>query len=535
MTFTLIVAAAFTVFVIKVIPFLIRPWFSPLRQLPGPPNPSWLFGQLRNRFSTENLLKVEQWKAEYGPSFVINGLFGVHRLHTHDMKALHHVLVHSADYVKPAITRYTLSSILGPGVLVVDGEQHKMQRRVMNPAFGPAQIRELTGVIMEKAEQLRDLWRMSLPSDGNAARINVLDGLSRMTLDAIGVAGFGYDFEALNPNSAKPNELNAAFKAIFQENEATLVSMARIFIPPLRLISTNASRRRAEAMETMHRIGMNLIKEKKAAILSEKAGGVEKTDIQGRDLLSLLIKANMATDISEGMRMSDGDILAQVPTFIVAGHETTATAVTWCLFSLSQDAKMQQKLREELLNASDTPNMEELSALPYLDMVVKETLRIHPPVSQTIRVAAKADRIPVSVPYKDKNGVEKDFIEMAAGDLVSIPILALHRDKQIWGEDALEFKPERWEHPPDVIADMPGVWGRLLSFLGGPRACIGYRFALVEMKALLFTLLREFEFELAVKPEDVSKVMTIVQRPLVLSEQEKGSQMPLMVKPYRSG
>lgn len=116
------------------------------------------------------------------------------------------------------------------------------------------------------------------------------------------------------------------------------------------------------------------------------------------------------------------------------------------------------------------------------------------------------------------------------------------------------LRPERWESTPEAAASIPGIWGNMLTFLGGPRACIGYRFALVEyarlsfrivwhiglipfslflsrMKALLFTLIRAFEFELAVPPEDIAKRTALVQRPIVLSDPDGGHQMPLLLKP----
>jgi hypothetical protein len=112
-------------------------------------------------------------------------------------------------------------------------------------------------------------------------------------------------------------------------------------------------------------------------------------------------------------------------------------------------------------------------------------------------------------------------------------------------------RPERWESIPEGAGAIPGVWGNMLTFLGGPRACIGYRFSLVEyvplethtnahtltsiirMKALLFTLIRAFEFELAVPAKDIVKRQSIVQRPMVLSDPDGGNQMPLLIKPYQ--
>ncbi|THH29155.1 hypothetical protein EUX98_g5030 [Antrodiella citrinella] len=519
----------------SILPVIIRPLCSPLRNLPGPPNPNWLWGQFKAIFDAENSVLQEKWIEQYGNTLVYKVMFGSLRLYTHDDRALNHIMTHSVDYQKPETVRFNLTSVLGAGVLVTEGEQHRQQRRIMNPAFGPAQIRELTGVFLEKAMKLRDSWQSASDRNGNVPlRADVFAGLGRMTLDVIGVAGFNYEFDALN-ETGKPSELSVAFETIFQgDTSFPVFQMLRAFIPALRIIPTERSRKLAVAMEVMHRIGMELIREKKAAIQHEAISGIEKKDVQGRDLLSLLIRANMATDIPESQRLSDEDVLAQVPTFIVAGHETTSTAVTWCLFALTQAPHVQTKLRDELLTIdTDMPSMEELQALPYLEMVVKEVLRLHAPVGQTIRVAEKDDEIPVGRPYRDRNGVERYTIHIAKGDAVVIPIVAINRSKALWGEDSFEFRPERWESPPQSISSIPGVWGHMMTFIGGPRACIGYRFSLVEMKALIFTLVRAFEYELAVDVKDITKKTSIVQRPYVLSEMTKGSQLPLLIKPYR--
>ena len=97
--------------------------------------------------------------------------------------------------------------------------------------------------------------------------------------------------------------------------------------------------------------------------------------------------------------------------FLVAGHETSSTGTAWALYALTQAPHVQNKLRDELLTVeTDTPTMDELNALPYLDMVVKEVLRLHAPVAGTVRSAVKDDEIPCGRPYKDRYGVERDTI-----------------------------------------------------------------------------------------------------------------------------
>ncbi|PCH34313.1 cytochrome P450 [Wolfiporia cocos MD-104 SS10] len=516
---------------------LLKP--SPLRYIPGAPAPSWLFGNLKQLSSVEEPIIQEGWVEKYGKTIKFKGWFSRDTLFTMDTKAINYILTHSSDYPKPEASRFNLSQFLGNGVLVVEGEQHRKQRRIINPAFGPAQIRELTGIFVDKSLQLRDVWKNEVLAHGDSARIDVVKGLSKMTLDVIGLAGFNYSFDALNVHG-KPNELNEVFRTIFGTagKRGSVFGMLKFIFPPLRLIPTERSKRVTKAQRDMRRIGMQLIAEKKADVMRASAQK-KKIDngldgLQNRDLLTLLIKANMATDLPEDHRLSDEDVLAQVPTFLVAGHETTSTATTWCLYALSHALEVQQKLREELLDIpTDHPTMDELQELPYLDAVIRETMRVYPPVPTAARIAGIDDVIPLNEPYTDIRGAVHDGIRVEKGTAIDVPLLALHRSKELWGEDALEFRPERWESIPDTVHSVPGVWSHLMTFLGGPRACIGYRFSIVEMKALVFTLVRAFEFELAVSPQNIEKQGVVIRRPFVKSEKHKGSQLPVHVKLYK--
>ncbi|KAF4578374.1 hypothetical protein EYR36_000181 [Pleurotus pulmonarius] len=517
--------------VFKLLSFLYHELTSSFRLLPGPPSTSWIYGNLKEISNLEDSKLHEEWGRIYGHTTQYKGILGMARMCTTDPKAVNHILMHPDVYQKPAANRHALASILGEGsLLVVEGGKHKAQRKTMNPAFGLIQTRYLTEIFIEKAIELRDVWASQIGENGSA-QIDALSWMSRTALDVIGLAGFNYKFDAL---IGEPNELSQAFSTVFQSGvKFEIFSLLQNFFPPLRLIETKTIRDRQAAREVMSRIGSELLASSKEGVaLAEKAG--HENGLQSRSLLSLLVKANMSASVPDHQKMSDKDVIDQVATFIAAGHETTGTGTTWALFALTQNPKVQAKLREELLDVlTDTPSMEELSALPYLDAVIRETMRLYTPLPSTTRVAHADDVLPLSSPLTDLKGNVHRSIVLKKGQWVSIPVLAMNRSKSIWGEDAWEFRPERWESPPDAAHDIPGVWGNTLAFMGGPRACIGWRFAVTEMKALLFTLVRSFELELAVPPEEiVGKLSAVVYRPMVKSNREAGNVLPLIIKPY---
>jgi hypothetical protein len=180
----------------------------------------------------------------------------------------------------------------------------------------------------------------------------------------------------------------------------------------------------------MRRIGMDLINEKKTALAQDFKTG---STTQGRDLLTLLIKSNMAYE-NEGQMMTDDEVLGrtyrtanhlhfqctpnlllscpEISTFLTAGHETTSTSTTWALYALTKHPEVQNKLRQELLESGlgDEPSMADLDKLPYLDNVVRESLRVHPAVPSTVREATHEVNIPLSRPIIDRRGVERTSI-----------------------------------------------------------------------------------------------------------------------------
>lgn len=158
--------------------------------------------------------------------------------------------------------------------------------------------------------------------------------------------------------------------------------------------------------------------------------------------------------------------------YYIEGHETTATSLCWTLFTLSLDPVAQDKLRSELSASSESPTAEQLDALPYLDMVVKETLRLHPPIENIFREAQTDGIIPLRKPLISKG---------RTWDVLMLPILALGRMKEMRGENAMEFKPERWDKKKsEEFEKWSWGLGGSFAFGYGRRGCLGARFAVIE-------------------------------------------------------
>ncbi|KAK0455182.1 cytochrome P450 [Desarmillaria tabescens] len=448
-----------------------------LRHVPSPKGGGFILGNLREVLANNPDGVYERWFQQYGPTLSYRGIFATRNLLTIDTKAIAHVLFNAYDYPKPSMTRKLLGEVAGEGILTVEGSKHKQQRKIMNPAFSNANIREFHEVFLDKAIQLQQIWTVECLKSSGKARIDTVSWLTRLTLDIIARTGFNHKLDSLNINDTH-NEVHQALVELLRvanESRPTRILYARF--PVLKWIPSQSKARLQAIQDTLVRLGGQLLADAKVA------GDAEKGD--NKDLLSLLVRANASPDVPINQRMNEADVLSQVPTFLLAGHETTSTAVTWTIYYLCRYLDVQTKLRQELLAVpTSTPTAEELNGLPYLDWVVKETMRVRPPVPSTIRVAAKDDVIPLRHPFRDNRGILHDSILVKKGEMITIPIMALNRDKSLWGEDAEDYRPERWEKVPEAVHTIPGVWGNMMTFIGGPRSCIGYRFAIAELSCL---------------------------------------------------
>ncbi|KAB5588790.1 Cytochrome P450 family protein [Ceratobasidium theobromae] len=484
---------------------------------------SWIFGHSYTLLQDQNTTIWERWAERYGSTMRLRGYCGSYELCTFDAQAVNYICSNNTLFPKTESDLRQLALFFGEGILSVDEETHKYQ----NPAFGPLQIRNMVPIFWAKANQLRDIWLDMLYDAPRGTTVDVLSWMTRTTLDVIGIAGFGYEFRSLEGDGE--SELAQAFAGIFNSSrDITTFSIVKDMIYNLLGIPTEASKRFQAHHATIRRISIGLVHDKKMLLQASKGD----EEFQGRDLLTLLLKSNIATKANGNQKMSDEELFGQIATFFSAGHETTSSSTTWALYALTQHRGVQSKLRHELQSAGlgDEPSMEELEELPYLNNFVREVLRAYNVVPMRGREAGCDTVIPVGKSFTDVHGIVQKEIRVKKGDAIIIPMLALNRAKDVWGEDAMEFRPERWDNLPHAVKDMPGVWSHIMTFLHGPHACIGYRFSVVEMKVLLYSLVRAFEFDIDPHIEIEGRT-SLVTRPCVKSDPEKVNRMPLLCVP----
>ncbi|PKK77878.1 cytochrome P450 [Rhizophagus irregularis] len=448
----------------------IWPYFiSPLRKIPGPPSDSLIYGNLKTLMKEESGVPQLGWVEEHGKVITFHGLFNKPKLYIADAKLIQEILLNKAyDFIKPPSV--AIISLIGRGLILAEGEDHKRQRKMSNPAFTYSNIKEMVPSCVRVASTLKDLIEDKINS--GETNINLTPYISKATLDVIGLVGFNYEFNSLT----SPNELAVAYDSIFNSPVTPLriaLNIISNYIPFVREIPLEPNKRFKNACEVSSRVSKRLVE--------ERYNEAKNEELKGKDLLSLLININNKLPAEE--KMSDEELKYQIMTFLFAGHETVGISTCWALYSLAQHPHEQDSLREELVKAFPdkskfNPTYDDINSLEYLNCVVKESLRLNPPASTIVRTNLK-DEV-----------MENYFIPKNTE--ISLGILALHKSTEVWGPTADNFDPKRWLDT-SLTKNVSNL--NYLPFLTGPRNCIGSKVALTEFKVLLSMLIRNFVFK----------------------------------------
>jgi cytochrome P450 len=410
---------------------------------PGPPG-HWLLGHLPE-FRRDKLAFYTRLAREFGN--VASFRLGWHALalvsHPDAIEQL--LVTDHRNFVKPYIYQL-LRPTLGNGLLLSEGAFWLRQRRLLQPAFHKQRIDTYAPIVVEYARRLLDRIDAGKPRD-------LHDDMMQLTANIVTKALLDVDVSDHTDGVAEAldcmmHDFSARFESVWQ---------LPVWVPT----PTNLRLKRARGV--LNAVIHKIIQQRRAA------GG------DRGDLLSMLIQAR---DENNGV-MTDRQLRDEVMTLFLAGHETTANALSWTWYLLAQHPEVEDKLRAELQSvlADRTPTAQDLPRLPYTERVVLESMRLYPPVYGFSRQAVEPCTI--------------GGFAIPAGTTLIMAQWVLHRDPR-WFPDPERFNPDRWT--PEFTKQLPKYV--YIPFGAGPRVCIGNTFAMMEAILVLAVLAPHIRFRL---------------------------------------
>lgn len=420
----------------------------PGRVPPGPRgHPVW--GSQRD-FQADPLRTFDAAARRYGDIVRFRSGPAHFYLITHPDDVKHVLQDNHPNYVKGPLNDLYLKPLLGDGLLTSEGGFWLRQRRLMQPAFHRQRLAQFGAVMADEAQATAARWRAWAE---RGEPFDVAEEMMRLTLTIVGKTLFSTD---VSSTAGEVGPALALAQAHVNYRSTHLFSLPEAVPTPRNL-------RFRQARATLDHVVLDMIEARRAS--GEDHG----------DLLSMLLAAR---DEETGEGMSDRQLRDEVMTLFLAGHETTANALAWTWYLLSEHPAQARRLREELAHVlgGRAPTVADLPHLKYTAMVLDEALRLYPPAWTLSRSAVQAD--------------ELGGYPVPARALITLCSYSTHRHPAFWDHpDA--FDPERFA--PERAAARPRY--AYFPFGGGPRQCIGNNFALMEATLVLATLAQAYEVE----------------------------------------
>ncbi|KAJ3365164.1 hypothetical protein GGF31_008622 [Allomyces arbusculus] len=398
---------------------------------------------------------------------------GAPKLVVTDPKALQFILSsNSYRFRKNEMTCRFIGMVTGDaGLLVAQGDMHKIHRRIINPLFNMKTLKPIVPAMLASLDELYAIIDHSSPSQ--ALPFHELSG--HLTLNVIGRTAMNYEFDALSPEgSAVSRAYDEGAKVL---NESLLLMLGLQFPNTIGRIPTRAKR---------------FIKRNVVGKAIKEMLRIAEQDLNGVTLIHELLRQN------KDQALTEHELVCELRTFLAAGHETTASALKSCILMLAQHPDVQQDLFEELDAVADRlDDYDVLLKLPRLNNVINETLRMYSPSLNSTRNAGPGG---VTLPTSTLGP-----LYLPEGFRIEIPTRGMLLDPFVWGDDAMEWKPQRWDSIDLVVglADVPVeriVNGRrqigtyeYMPFLAGPRACIGRQFALMTLRLFVAGIVHRYQ------------------------------------------
>ncbi|XP_059431347.1 cytochrome P450 CYP94D108-like [Corylus avellana] len=380
------------------------------------------------------------------------------------------------NYIKGSRFHNVLSELLGDGIFNVDAPLWTLQRKIASHEFKTNSLKHFISDTVASEISTRLIPFLSAASDGENRVIDLQDVLQRFAFDNICHVAFGVNPACLVSDNMRQNTPSSDFAKAF--DDVVEISSSRFLSPlPLlwklkRFLNMGSEKRYKEAIEVISRYAMDIIRSK------------EQDQEGDQDLLSrfMISSLNMEFQDEEHKRKFLRDI---VISFILAGRDTTSTALTWFFWLISGHPRCARLIHAELSAVALAPAKEprifsydELKKLHYLHAALSESMRLFPPVPINSRLTVDDDVLP-------------DGTHVGKGWFADYSAYAMGRMERVWGEDCREFRPERWLG--DDGAFQPSDQNRFPVFHCGPRICLGKEMAYLQMKSVAAAVMNEFD------------------------------------------
>ncbi|PHH69623.1 hypothetical protein CDD82_7631 [Ophiocordyceps australis] len=460
---------------------LLKPyWLSPLTRLPQPKGGSLFNGHFGNIYRSGSGDMEEKWFNEIPNNGCIyyRGLFNRPNVMVTSPDAVKQVLTRTYEFPKPAGLRHFAARVLGIGLFLSEGAQHRQQRKTFLPAFAPRHVRGMYPIFWSKSCEA--VARLTGLSNQGGLEFEVGHWASRTAMDVVTMAMMGKDFGAI---ADEQSSLSKAYRALLQPSRGFLVlAILKGFFPATLVdgLPVEINKRIDQAVTTVRGTCREMLREKKHKLKTQA--------LLGKDFLSIAVQYE---DIANA---SEEQIIDQLTTALGAGHETISVAITWVVYMFCLHPQWQVRVRDQVRTCLPSPHGQskgleptatQVESLTLLQAFIHETLRRLPSVPLTSRYTAKdciiaGHRIP-------------------QGTRLAIPIRAINRDTRLWGPDAHSFCPNRWIGPDGQLLPTGGVSTKYgnLTFLQGARACIAKGLVKAEMACIVACWIGRFEFAVA--------------------------------------
>ncbi|CAK8563362.1 unnamed protein product [Lathyrus sativus] len=410
------------------------------------------------------------WKKIYGGTFLV--WFGpTVRLTVSDPDLIREIFTSKSEFYEKNEAPPLVKQLEGDGLLSLKGEKWAHHRRIISPTFHMENLKLLIPVMATSVVEMLENW--SEMSHKGEVEIEVSECFQTLTEDVITKTAFGSSYQ----------DGKAIFRLQAQQMVLAADAFQKVFIPGYRFFPT---RRNIKSWKLDKQIKKSLVK----LIERRRENSNERIEKGPKDLLGLMIQASSKTNVTVD------DIVGECKSFFFAGKQTTSNLLTWTTILLAMHPQWQVQARDEVLKmcgSRDVPTKDHVVKLKTLNMIVNESLRLYPPTIATIRRA--------------KTDVELGGYKIPRGTELLIPILAVHHDQAIWGNDVNEFNPGRFSEGVARAAKHPVAF---IPFGLGVRTCIGQNLAVLQTKLALVMILQRFSFRLAPSYQHAPTVLMLL-------------------------